>query len=636
MPRYTGLDVTAKLVVSPLDQSVSNNIVLRQGSETQTDLRRIDSALSSGHQLPERSLGDALEYVGQADEFHFCVPCIAGEGFDRHLVSLLDQTRPKSTLSRATILSADGDTPLKSLDDTPEQRHQHFEPKPRQLCSSAALPSTSHGEKHERDGKAVEDSPTKQLFCSSHSESVGNSTYSPPMALDVIVSISTKTFLGGPQSQCGPQRRGKNLKMEVFLDGTFMDVAFVGSRYNKPREGLVSEGSDVHHFHGSALRAEAKTRGTNMSGRPPPSAVYLHALSLLGIPKDAVAQRDRFGIIDVVITAGTGKKYGPEDGYLTRPTRMDNPHRVGIGSKGVVDTTVGGTASHIASSFELQKHSTVEATNKAQANGSIVINDGSTTRVEQLHGHNSEQSLMPIQSISKTEGRSTYSCGPAALDATTQLNPAHQDTQQKKQKLGGTIGDFPPPHEGAVIPYPQTSAMLKTTVCAGIETSSAQDGNVILVGRQSCPDWPLLEHDTTPSRNLSAYRTRAAALARQSTLTPIKAIPHYLEAPSKLIALDAHSIGASNNPTQAYNTAYKVSGGQPSAISARLNGNPDPEHDGGFHSGQSEIQKSINLEHTEKCVIGLAPSHLQRQAAKARNGQFEEEQLVCGMRFLVV
>jgi hypothetical protein len=129
------------------------------------------------------------------------------------------------------------------------------------------------------------------------------------------------------------------LKVEVFLHGELADVVFL----NKSRNAVQLHDDTMLIFHGTrvapqlerpwvyradqndgqgemtaaqrwltyqeSLKEEARQRGTNKYGAPPPSAEFLQALSMLDLP-DHLKHHAHLSIIDVVITTGKGKKFG--------------------------------------------------------------------------------------------------------------------------------------------------------------------------------------------------------------------------------------------------------------------------------------------------------------------------------------
>ncbi|KAL1599257.1 hypothetical protein SLS59_006274 [Nothophoma quercina] len=79
----------------------------------------------------------------------------------------------------------------------------------------------------------------------------------------------------------------------------------------------------------TAILEEADERGTNRAGKASPSAEFLRALAKMRMP-DAVTNMQKpggrkFGIVDVLITAGTGNKLTTGTNYLKKPQRLRDP-----------------------------------------------------------------------------------------------------------------------------------------------------------------------------------------------------------------------------------------------------------------------------------------------------------------------
>jgi hypothetical protein len=72
-----------------------------------------------------------------------------------------------------------------------------------------------------------------------------------------------------------------------------------------------------------ALKRESGIRGSDKYGDVPPSGEYLMALSQIALPA-GISDSKGLGVVDVVITAGKGQKYGSEVEYCVGPTRMDD------------------------------------------------------------------------------------------------------------------------------------------------------------------------------------------------------------------------------------------------------------------------------------------------------------------------
>ncbi|KAH6643018.1 hypothetical protein C7974DRAFT_303359 [Boeremia exigua] len=82
----------------------------------------------------------------------------------------------------------------------------------------------------------------------------------------------------------------------------------------------------------TSILKEAKERGTNKSGDSPPSAVFLNALAQMQAPACIMDMQKpggrKFGVLDVVITAGTGNKPITGTSYLKSPQRLKDPDYV--------------------------------------------------------------------------------------------------------------------------------------------------------------------------------------------------------------------------------------------------------------------------------------------------------------------
>ncbi|KAF2627642.1 hypothetical protein BU25DRAFT_448545 [Macroventuria anomochaeta] len=76
----------------------------------------------------------------------------------------------------------------------------------------------------------------------------------------------------------------------------------------------------------AALLKEAEERGTDRDGKSPPSGEFLHALASMQMPECVGNMQKpggrKFGVVDVVITAGIGSKLTTGTNYLKRPQRL--------------------------------------------------------------------------------------------------------------------------------------------------------------------------------------------------------------------------------------------------------------------------------------------------------------------------
>lgn len=203
-----------------------------------------------------------------------------------------------------------------------------------------------------------------------------------PRALALHVQLSEKTFLSGLE------KIKTNLKIDVFFNGELASCVFIpvhdirsGTKslhqvFAGTRVGYLAERpwiilssshmlSDESRFKdvtspveerwlaiGHALQSEVQARGTNHHGSIPPSAEFLRALASLQMPQEVRDMQQpgyrSFGIIDVVISAGNGRKITSGLSYLNAPQRLvdDNfpldvkGNQLGLQSRGAsIDAT---------------------------------------------------------------------------------------------------------------------------------------------------------------------------------------------------------------------------------------------------------------------------------------------------------
>ncbi|KAF9692089.1 hypothetical protein EKO04_009951 [Ascochyta lentis] len=178
---------------------------------------------------------------------------------------------------------------------------------------------------------------------------------SRPQALSLHVKLSDKSFISGPSGKT-------HLKIEVLFNGQLSTCSlvhtndirsgaksphqvFAGSRADFLAERpwvilppYTSTDGGTRRFRktiaptqrwtqiSDALRKEAEDRGTNKDGESPPSAEFLRALANMQMPetiKDMQKPGGRkFGVVDVVITAGMGSKLTTGINYLKSPQRL--------------------------------------------------------------------------------------------------------------------------------------------------------------------------------------------------------------------------------------------------------------------------------------------------------------------------
>ncbi|KAH7086243.1 hypothetical protein FB567DRAFT_445277 [Paraphoma chrysanthemicola] len=178
-----------------------------------------------------------------------------------------------------------------------------------------------------------------------------------PLALALHVKMSDNTFVSG--LDCANK---VHLKIEVFFNGQLSSCLFVphyeirsgakslhqvfaGCRVdylserpwiiippNKNADGSPKKPEASHSSQqrwtdiSSALAEEAEQRGADKEGNIPPTAQFLKALSSMQMPDQVQSMQSSrgtsFGTIDVVITAGEGRKITAGASYLRNPQRL--------------------------------------------------------------------------------------------------------------------------------------------------------------------------------------------------------------------------------------------------------------------------------------------------------------------------
>jgi hypothetical protein len=78
------------------------------------------------------------------------------------------------------------------------------------------------------------------------------------------------------------------------------------------------------------LKQEACNRGTNKWDQRPISAQFLVALARSELPEEVRLKGQQFAVIDLIITSGKGRKFGPDTTYLTRLTRLSDTNFSGL------------------------------------------------------------------------------------------------------------------------------------------------------------------------------------------------------------------------------------------------------------------------------------------------------------------
>jgi hypothetical protein len=286
MPTYHARGISVRLGTMPLDKTTTRHVVLRKGEVAKQQCEDAEKQLRGSRKLDEQRVplpGDAT-------------------GFGLHW-----------------------------LQDVPFMQVQVEND-----CDTTVTrqPSATHEDTH------MEDAP---------------STTPIPKALILHVGLSNKTFVSGFDSKI-------HLKVDILFNGQLsgcslihtndirsgaksLDQVFAGSRVDylaerpwvilppgstlngKPRgmRGPISAEERWAQVNQSLLN-EAVERGINRNSDSPSTAKLLVSLAKMQMPEQLKYSQDpgkkTFGVIDVIVTAGTGKKVTSGTRYLNRPERL--------------------------------------------------------------------------------------------------------------------------------------------------------------------------------------------------------------------------------------------------------------------------------------------------------------------------
>ncbi|KAL1795296.1 hypothetical protein ACET3X_007112 [Alternaria dauci] len=295
MPTYFARGVSVRLSATPLEDSTTQKIILRKG-----DAAKLQSESAERRLLKRRLLREeVVPFPG--DEYAFQLNWVANAPFM--------QTRVKNDVYDKQETTTG--THLLQISDSIIATDQSF-----------------------TDGASLH----------------------KPKALALHVNLSDKTYISGLYNQ------KTSLKIEVLFNGTLSACLFIpthdvksGAKSNhqvfagtridflaerpwvilppevaadgnaRNNTSLVSVEQRWQHLC-HALQTEARERGQDEGGSKPPTAEFLHALATIQMPNQVRNMQTpggkTFGIIDVVVTAGEGRKLTSGVGYLKAPKRM--------------------------------------------------------------------------------------------------------------------------------------------------------------------------------------------------------------------------------------------------------------------------------------------------------------------------
>ncbi|KAK5121322.1 hypothetical protein LTR85_005488 [Meristemomyces frigidus] len=732
MPTYYALGISATLSVANLQASLSNVVDLKQGAEQRSDAQRINDVLNNGRNLPERPIGEGggeqgvQQFLGEREDMPFFM-VEAGEGVRRKGIALRKEETAEPGVSDDE--GADTESPLTSLDATPSSGAAPY------ICADGSpVPATPDLGRLRRAAQRRVPTPAPQVpppFTGFDRACGYLDQASGPQALCLTIETCNRSFLLA-KPDAPTKASGKDLKVEVFVNGQLAGISFINRRGaavelmdNKVRfQGLrihrqiekpwiyevavdVGYGHNVAaemrwHAIASALRKEANARGRNKWGDPSPSAELLHALAEMRMP-DRMQGKDNIAIIDVVITAGKGKKYGPETAYMVAPTRMGDDEYSTYNAAAAADPFsddvmllddaaenasplrhIGATAlAAFASSPEVplirqrsaaalpetptKKQKTIDFTSELDLSNvnlkkQIQAFENSHGKTGQ-RGRTLKQRLGDICKMNEENQQKQLAVlreelGEDALRALKKTVAEEEEEVQpspsKKLRLDATCDFGFSMLADAALTRPDTvdpSKLWRTTPPppllpdgADAEAMLTQDRIDMALDAGAGSNGPLLRRiaSSSPQRTPNK-KTRASALANSPCAVPVKE--------------QSSSKAKANNkmPTPQHRSTTFFGNGSPIPIDPALTASPSAagasttKRSGrganrtrhAWDPSESTAQDALKGFQVPELCKGSVVTYgekdgMQRQIGKARNGDFSEETLVVGMRFVVV
>ncbi|KAK6439894.1 hypothetical protein LTR95_003892 [Oleoguttula sp. CCFEE 5521] len=343
MPTYDTHKVTASLTVSSLEATICDTIVMRMGKSWQTEADRINSELRHGRKLPEQAIAQAdlgtsnVQYLGQDGD----MPSLMVEAGGHVSVdpALREYTESSPFLAHEAGSGGDGSS-SNGGDMNGNVEYDMY-------AASDTIRVAS-----------LDDSTTERV--NGHQGTDGGLGRSQvgsgeTKALSLVVNYGGATY-GREHRKTTTNNFTKDLKFEIYLNGDLVEVVydnwrrasgavakrggtkvFSGTRFHRQAEKPWTYESYTPSIDpaGAARRwtqlceayiREAERRGQDVDGEIPITAKYLIALSQLAMSDRIKLLGTDFSVIDIIITAGDGSKFGPGTSYQRGPTRMTD-HR---------------------------------------------------------------------------------------------------------------------------------------------------------------------------------------------------------------------------------------------------------------------------------------------------------------------
>ena len=452
--------------------------------------------------------------------------------------------------------------------------------------------------------------------------------------------------------------------------------AYVPSQINA---GFVQDAAERWNGVSEALLEESELRGRDQYGDVPPSAEYLMALSQVALP-DRVKHSRGLGIIDVVITAGRGQKYGSEVEYLTGPTRLDD--KAYTLSNPLVDPTIlldpmlHLPSSDMTSSPEIPLAQVRTRAAPFEFTTPLARSQKTADELKDSLGLsvNLQKTRLDGFENARGEGNGKGRSLAERLGDIKKMSPSKQ--QEEISKLRDEFGASdkvkePPKKKLKINTLPSLAPevtmspadMFKPSTPTHLLAQTLSEATII----NDQPEQPTMfgRRIDEPVQSFSTpqKRTKASALANSPARVPVKIPKTYGKAKdkqSKDLKVgewdDAPIPFSLDGPTPSFQTVLKADGALAKAGATLSDGTPSRGANrsskawipGEQTAAEALAEFKVPALSAGSCVtyapdLGVAGGggaavggKVRRQVMKSRKGEFREEQIVVGMRFCVV
>lgn len=254
MPTYSAREVTARLTTCELKSAISSFTDLRMGGEQRKDAARIQKHLSKGEKLGERPIGPdgtdkgVVQFIG----VHKNLPLLIVEASEKlkqsHLPAAVTEAK-ETEQSNWDGVEGSSDSLLTSLGatPTPTQDASLLDPVLRSEAATTTSEPTSDAKvEAAAQKKAKAASSLKQHTFEHALQHADALSISDEQALVLDIQVDHKAFL---PAHGGSASLGKDLKIEVFVNGELADVSFINARRSAVQiiEGKIRfAGTRVH------------------------------------------------------------------------------------------------------------------------------------------------------------------------------------------------------------------------------------------------------------------------------------------------------------------------------------------------------------------------------------------------------